>query len=280
MARLVRSIFPAAVLCLALCSCSGPTPPPPSDTAPPETVSPSAIAPSSGAPPTNVPSSPIPSAAPPTSALPVVPEQPTGSASGDAEPTALTTFAGSLGGVSYYFDHPAYWTVEDSAGDVDEGGTVSVLGPDGQQMASLTVTTFFGETACDPGDCMERPAVYFGDRAGQESMFVSGPFVVRSLAMDLAEFPEDRLRNGWPNNVRVVISISSDTGPPSTSYVPRWMSGGGLVETGIEAANGNTDRVVYFSSVQDFETLGEAQAYSRTAEHSQIQSMIASFREQ
>lgn len=278
MARLVRSIFSAAILSLALCSCSGPLPPP-SETAPPQAVAPSATAPSTVAPSTAVSSAPVPSATTPTSASPVTTEQPTGSTSGDAASTALTTFAGSMGDVHYYFDHPSNWIVEEAAGEVDEGGTVSVLGPDGKQMASLTVTTYFGVTACDPGDCLERPAVYFGDRAGRAPMSVSGPFVVRSLAMDLAGFPEDRLRNGWPNNVRVVISLSSDTGPPSTSYIPRWMSGGGSVETGIEAANGNTDRVVYFSSVRDFGTLGEAQTYSRTEEHSQIQAMIASFRE-
>lgn len=195
--------------------------------------------------------------------------------------TALTTFAGSLEDVHYYFDHPSNWIVEDTAADGQGAGVVSVLGPDGKEMASLTVLTYLEVgSGCEPGKCLDRPAVYFGDWAGQTPMSVFGPFVVRTLAMDLAGFPEDRLRYGWPNNVRVVTSIYSATNPPSTSYFPPGMFGVGRVETGVVAADGNTDRIVHFDSFRDFGTLGEAQAYSRMEEHSQIQAMIASFREQ
>lgn len=265
MERRIRSVFPAAVLgmAVALCSCGDPTASQPSNTGPPGTVSPSTTSPSTAAPSTTEPSTTAPSTPP---------------VSGDsASPAALTTFSGSWEDVQFSFDHPSDWSVEDTTAEA--AGMVSVLGPDGAQKASLAILIAWG-AECGMDGCEGNPVVHLGDLAGQTPLSLSGPFVARSLAMDLTEFPQDRSRYEWPDNVQVVTSLSSNTGPPAASVMPGLMYGLGLVETDVVAANGVTRRTVLFTSSQDFGTLAEAQAYAGTEEHSQIQAMIASFREQ
>lgn len=259
MQRRVRSVLPAVVLGLAvaLCSCGGPTASQPSDTALPDRSSLSATATPAASLPTTEPSS-----APPSG----------------ASSAALSTFSGSWEDVQYSFDHPSNWTVEDTTAEGQGAGTVSVLGPDGTQLASLGVLIAWG-AECGMGDCEGNPVVHFGDVPGQAPLTRSGPFVVRSLAMDLTDSPEDRSNYSWTDNVRVVTSLSSNTEAPPASLMPGLMYGLGLVETGVVAGNGTTYRTVLFTSTRDFGTLGEAQAYAGTEEHAQIQAMIASFRE-
>jgi hypothetical protein len=178
--------------------------------------------------------------------------------------------------VKYTFDHPSDWTVQDSAPEGAPGsGAVSVLGSDGTNLASLTILVAWGAEC----PCVERPAVHLGDVPGVVELSKSGAFVVRSMAVDLTEFPEDRAENQWPDNVQVVTSLSMNAGPPPAALVPRLMYGLGLVETGVEASNGATYRTVLFIASRDFGTLEEARAYAASDEHRKIQAMIASFRE-
>jgi hypothetical protein len=189
---------------------------------------------------------------------------------------ALTTFSGSWEDVEFSFDHPSNWTVEDTTPDSPQGsGSVWVRGPDGAPRASLTILIAWGAEC----PCVERPAVHLGDVAGKMPLSKSEPFVVRSMAMDLTGFPQDRAENGWPDNVQVVTSLSSNAAPAPPAMVPRLMYGLGLVETGVVAANGITHRTILFISSQDFGTLQEAQAYAGSDEHRKVQEMIASFRE-
>ena len=142
-------------------------------------------------------------------------------------------------------------------------------------LASLTILVAWGAEC----PCVERPAVHLGDVDGVVQLSKSGAFVVRSMAVDLTEFPEDRAENQWPDNVRVVTSLSMNAGPPPAALVPRLMYGLGLVETGVVATNGVTHRTVLFIANRDFSTLAEAQAYAASDEHKKIEAMIASFRE-
>lgn len=274
MHRRVQSVLPAVVLGLAvaLCSCGGPTASQPSDTALPDRSSPSATATPAASLPTTEPSS-----APPSTPAPATTEPSSAPPSG-ASSAALSTFSGSWEDVQYSFDHPSNWTVEDTTAEGQGAGTVSVLGPDGTQLASLGVLIAWG-AECAMGDCEGNPVVHFGDVPGQAPLTRSGPFVVRSLAMDLTDSPEARSNYSWTDNVRVVTSLSSNTEAPPASLMPGLMYGLGLVETGVVAGNGATYRTVLFTSTSDFGTLGEAQAYAGTEEHAQIQAMIASFRE-
>jgi hypothetical protein len=178
--------------------------------------------------------------------------------------------------VKYTFDHPSDWTVQDSAtGGPPGSGAVSVVDPDGTVMASLTLLVAWGAEC----PCVERPAVHLGDVPGVVTLSKSGAFVVRSMALDLTEFPEDRAENLWADNVRVVTSLSMNSGPPPAALVPRLMYGLGLVETGVVASNGVTYRTGLFFAGRDFNTLAEAQAYAASGEHQKIEAMIASFRE-
>lgn len=154
-------------------------------------------------------------------------------------------------------------------------GAVSITGPDGTERASLTILIAWGAEC----PCVERPAVHLGDVAGKVPLSVSGPFVARSMALDLTDYPQDRADNEWPDNVQVVTSLTSDTGPAPPVLMPHLMYGLGLVETGVMAPNGTTQRTILFISNRSFGTLQEARAYAESDEHRQIQAMIASFRE-
>jgi hypothetical protein len=115
--------------------------------------------------------------------------------------------------------------------------------------------------------------------AGVAPLSKSGAFVVRSMALDLTDFPADRTENQWADNVKVVTSLSMDSGPPPAALVPRLMYGLGLAETGVLASNGITYRTVLFTANRDFSTLADARAYAASEEHRRVQEMIASFRE-
>ncbi|PNI10505.1 hypothetical protein CXX84_03345 [Arthrobacter sp. AFG7.2] len=210
---------------------------------------------------------------PPSSPVSGVPTETPGQ--GSPSPV-LSTFSGTWEDVRYSFDHPADWTVQDITPESPEGsGSVSVTGPDGTLKAALTILIAWGAEC----PCVERPAVHLGDLAGKAPLSKSGRFVVRSMAMDLTGFPQDRNDNGWPDNVRVVTSLTSNTAPAPTALMPRLMYGLGLVDTGVVAPNGITHRTILFTSNQDFGTLAEAQAYAESDEHRKVQEMIASFRE-
>jgi hypothetical protein len=248
-------------------------PPPTPAPANPSGPNPSPAGPTSTADPTAVPA-PDPTSGPTSGPTP-------GSTSGStpdggSTAVALSSFSGTSEDVKYTFDHPSDWTVQDSAtGGAPGSGAVSVLGPDGTVLASLTILVAWGAEC----PCVERPAVHLGDVDGVVQLSKSGAFVVRSMAVDLTEFPEDRAENQWPDNVRVVTSLSMNAGPPPAALVPRLMYGLGLVETGVVAANGVTHRTVLFIASGDFNTLAEAQAYAASDEHQKIEAMIASFRE-
>jgi hypothetical protein len=240
-------LLPAALcVALALSSCGG-------IPAPPETMAPLSPSPSG-----------------------TVSASPTPTPDGGSTAAALSTFSGTSEDVKYTFDHPSDWTVQDSGLEGTPGsGAVSVLGPDGTVLASLSILVAWGAEC----PCVERPAVHLGDVPGVVQLSKSGAFVVRSMAVDLTEFPEDRAANQWADNVQVVTSLSMNSGPPPAMLVPRLMYGLGLVETGVVATNGVTYRTILFIAGRDFSTLAEAQAYAASTEHKKIQAMIASFRE-
>jgi len=195
---------------------------------------------------------------------------------GGSTAVALSTFSGTWENVEYSFDYPSDWRVRDTTIDGPPGsGVVTVLGPDGRGLASLTILVAWGAEC----PCVERPAIHLGDVAGNAPLSKSGPFVARSVAMDLTAFPEDRAENQWTDNVQVVTSLTGASVPVTTALVPRLMYGLGLVETGVLATNGVTQRTVIFISGRDFGTMAGAQAYAATDEHRKIQEMIASFRE-
>ena len=186
----------------------------------------------------------------------------------------LSTHAGTWQAVSYSFDYPADWTVTDTSEETG-AGEVSVASPDGTVTAELVILIAWGAEC----PCVERPAVHLGDVDGAAPLSGSGTFTVRSVAMGLTDFPQERAENGWPDNVRVVTSLSSNPGPPPTSLVPRLMHGLGLVATDVVAANGETNRTILFTSGQDFATMEEARSYAASEDHRKVQAIIASFRE-
>lgn len=255
----VRSVFLAAGLgfALVLSSCSGPGDDPAPDS-PASTSSSPVTSPSAG---------PAPAVtSPPTSSAP----------DDDGSSAALTTFSGAREDVQYSFDHPSDWTVEESLAETDpDYGAVTIRDPGGGKLAVLNILGAWGAEC----PCEVYPAVYLGDWAGAQPLSLSGPFVARSMAVDLSEYPSERARNKWANNVNVVTSMTSASAP-QTAMVPSRMYGLGLVDTEAVASNGITRRTVLFIASRDFETLREARDYVASDEHRQIQAMIASFREQ
>ncbi|GGG58693.1 hypothetical protein GCM10011374_21880 [Kocuria dechangensis] len=233
------------------------------------------------APETTAASEPAPTAEPTTAAPAPSSAAPTGTPSagptepaGPAEPVKLVTYTGTAADAAFAFELPATWAVDGEFTDV--GGTVAVVGPDGAPVGHLSVLIAWG-AECGP-DCSTPPVVHLGDVPGSVPLSASGDFVVRSVAMDLTSAPEIRNAYGWPDSVRLVTSLTDAEVPPPTGMLPHVMHGLGSVETGVVAPNGVTYRTVIFSSVHDFATLEEAQAYVASEEHRQVQAMIASFR--
>lgn len=229
--------------------------------------------------PTSEPMSTVPSSPPSTNA-----GSPSSTAS--ASPTVITddelsgdalkTFSETWEDVDYAFDLPSGWAVVD---DPSGPAGVSVINSQSVRVASLSILVAWG-AECSPDNCVDRPVTYLGDWAGGAPLSKSGPFLVRSVAMDLSAFPREREVNDWPTNVQMVTSLSSNTAAPSQTMVPRYMYGLGQVETDVVASNGVTSRTILFISTRDFNTLQEAQDYAGSDEHRKIQKIIASFREQ
>ena len=270
MKRPNRSVFAAAVLALsaALCACNG-TAPGSTQTATP-TPAPAAHSQS----PADS-SSAEPTTAAPSTAVPSLNAASSAQAGDRNAFEALSTFSGSANDVQYSFDYPAGWRVEEGG----ETGTALVLGPDGREMAVLTVLYRWQPPECTPpNSCQFRPAVYMGDWAGETPLSGSGAFVVRSMAMDLSGFPNDSARHNEGEDVHLVTSLSLSIVPVPQSLLTDRMYGIGTVVTGLPS--GNDERNVLFISNHEFGTLQEAQAYITTDEHRKIQAMIASFREQ
>jgi len=253
------SIPVALALSFALVSCAG-SASPPAQSGPADSSTASA-SPTSAPPGTGASTAP----ASPSSAAPT--------ASGSTT-AALSTFSGTWEDVQYAFDYPADWDVQ---GPAPGSGEVTVIGPDGTSLASLTILIAWGAEC----PCVERPVVHLGDVPGDKPLSKSGPFVARALAMDLTGFPQDRAaaENVWPDNVRLGTSLNMNTGPAPTVLMPRLLHGLGLVDTGVVASNGITHRTIIFVASRDFGTLQEAEAYAASDEHRKIQEMIASFRE-
>ncbi|MGO4186313.1 hypothetical protein [Pseudarthrobacter sp. TAF60_1] len=290
-------LLPAALsVVFALTSCSGLPAPAPTGATQDSGSASAAPAPAPVIPSDSTPAGPSssPDSVPAPTAVPTSPPDPTSGPTSGSTPgptpgatpgatpdggstaVALSSFSGTSEDAKYTFDHPPDWTVQDSAtGGPPGSGPVSVLAPDGTVLASLTILVAWGAEC----PCVERPAVHLGDVPGVVPLSKSGEFVVRSMAVDLTEFPEDRVENQWADNVQVVTSLSMDSGPPPAALVPRLMYGLGLVETGVVATNGVTYRTVLFVANRSFTTLAEAQAYATSDEHKKIEAMIASFRE-
>lgn len=192
---------------------------------------------------------------------------------------ALTTFSGAREDVEYSFDHPSNWTVEETDPATGPGyGTVAVTGPQGEDLASLDILLTW-DLSCMQDGCPEQPVVYLGDWAGPDPLSVTGTIAARSVAMDLSENPSERAKYEWPDNVRVVTSLTATAVPPQSTMIPMLMYGMVQVDTEVLDSNGSIRRTVLFISNRDFGTLEEARAYAASDEHRQIQAMIASFRE-
>lgn len=289
-----RPALALAAACLLVSSCAGPGEEgPPGEGAGPAAT---ATAPSPSAPPRDepaaqesttasptggAPSAPAPTAAPsPSPSAPAGPETgapapgPAGPGDAPTAAPALKTWSGTAADAAFALEMPAAWTVQGEFTDV--GGTVTVLGEDGAPVAHLSVLVAWG-AECGPG-CPTPPVVHLGDVPGGAPLSRSGEFVVRSVAMDLGAEPELRNLYGWQGPVRLTTSLTDAEVPPPETMLPHVMYGLGLVETGVVAVNGITYRTVVLSSVHDFATLQEAEAYTASEEHRQVQAMIASFR--
>ena len=213
-----------------------------------------------------------PTSEPSVSATPTA--APTPPPTGSPAPVGLVTYSGTAADAAFAFEMPATWSVQGEFSDV--GGTVTVVAEDGEPVAHLSVLIAWG-AECGP-DCPMPPVVHLGDVPGSVPLSNSGPFVVRSVAMDLSSSPDLRNAYGWADSVRLVTSLTDAETPPPTAMLPHVMYGLGLVETGVVAPNGISYRTVIFSSIHDFPTLVAAREYAGSERQRQVEAMIASFR--
>ncbi len=244
-------LLPAALcMAFALSSCAGLSAPAGRNTAP------SASHPATASPPVQHPSSPTPD--------------------GGSTAVALSTFSGTWEDVRYSFDHPSDWTVQDTTvGGSPGSGVVTVMGPDGRELASLTILIAWGAEC----PCVERPAVHLGDVAGDAPLSKSGPFVVRSMAMDLTDVPAGP--RGEPMGGQ---RPGGDV--PQLEHRPGCYSPGAAADVrtgpGGNRGGGHQRRHPPHRSVHlqpGFRDHGRSEAYAASEEHRKVQELIASFRE-
>lgn len=191
-------------------------------------------------------------------------------------PDRAITHSGQAVGTSFMFETPSAWSIDGEF--TDDGGGIVVVTPEGAPIASLTVLSGWGAVCGPESACVPQRVVHVEDVPGEEALSGSGDFVVRTVAMDLADRPDLREAFGWEDDVRLVTSLTDGDEPVPETMLPHLMYGLGSIVAGDPAGGDDRSGVVIFSLQREFSTMEEAQAYARSEEHRQLQGVIASFR--
>ncbi|MET1154187.1 hypothetical protein, partial [Arthrobacter sp.] len=83
---------------------------------------------------------------------------------------------------------------------------------------------------------------------------------------------------GWPKPILVSTSLSPLEQAPVSQVNVGAPSGMAVVNSAVAGGNGSKTRVVMFTSSKFFATVDEAKAWVGSAEHAQVEKMIASIR--
>lgn len=187
------------------------------------------------------------------------------------------TFMADTGSGTVEFDYPSDWVVEESAsngppGTLDLIRNLSVRDESGFSVATLDVLGVW-DGGCYT--CKPRTAQQISQSSGREPLSGSGPFQVKTLAMNLSDYPEEISLYQWGDKVQVTTSLHGlKIGPweSGDAISPNLMFGLGQIKTG------NEERYVSFGASQYFSTMEQAVEYVDSSEHAKLVAMISSFR--
>lgn len=190
------------------------------------------------------------------------------------------TFSGTQMGTSYSFTYPKDWSVaEQSENEFSPGLTVS--DSSGNKVATLSIFSVWGATAIQG---QLRPVARTTHQPALGSMSSGGPggrgaspFHVRTVTMDLTDYPADVATYGWPQPVAVAVSADMRTTEQTATELPPYLLAGIGVINASANPNGQPSAVVQFGTTRHFATLQEAEAWTSTDEYQSVVDMIASF---
>ncbi|KRF03247.1 hypothetical protein ASH00_15795 [Arthrobacter sp. Soil782] len=190
------------------------------------------------------------------------------------------TYDGTQMGTNYSFSYPKDWSVvELSENEFLPGLTVS--DSSGNKVATLSIFSVWGATAVQG---QFRPVALTTHQPGTGSMSAGRPggsgassFHVRTVTMDLTDYPADVATYGWPQPVAVAVSADMRTTEETATELPPYLLAGIGVINAIANPNGQPSAVVQFGTTRHFATLQEAEAWTSTDEYQRVVDMIASF---
>lgn len=189
-------------------------------------------------------------------------------------PLSQATFSAVTLDVAFAFDYPTTWKVtnQDPTNQY-QGGPFVVTNEEGTEVASLLVLPSLHAEPCR-GVCADTPVSYLAEVPGENTVG-DRSFTVRTMAMDLTSRSDLRNANEWLDHVKLVVGVNGAAGPGSTDMDPVHFVTGSGVQTGETA---ESIRPLSFGAVRYFESLSTAKGYTASAEHAQIQGMLASLR--
>ena len=192
---------------------------------------------------------------------------------------AEKTYSGSGVDLDFSFSYPAAWSVAGSDGQLTVGNAT------GAEMASLSVLLVWG--AEGPGLSADVSAqANYGNFSIQEpkgpcascTQHVSSTVVdsrTAKASIPIDQDPASLL--GWPQPVMVSTTVTAQQAPLD-KVDPRYLAGINVVDAGVKGANGGETRVVIFEGHKFFPSVAEAKAWMASAEHLQVEKMMASIR--
>lgn len=196
-----------------------------------------------------------------------------------ATTSSTTAYNGSAVDLKYSFSYPSNWTV---SGPDDH---LAISNSSGEKVAGVDALYVWGLESPGLTAPVEAYSTYGGGsvnlqtpRAGCASCsyHVSTEIVDSRKATDKTGMTQSTGASlGWPLPVVVTTSLSGEQAPPTSANASS-IAGIAVVHSGVKGANGDTSRVIIFSSQRYFATVEEAKAWMASPEHAQVEKMIAS----
>jgi hypothetical protein len=188
------------------------------------------------------------------------------------------TYSGSAADVSFSFQYPSTWKVSGT------GGLLKIEDAGGSEMATLDVLPVWGLESL-PLMAPVAAESTFGSFSLQApktpcascTYHVSTKVVDSTRAIDPDNMIQDPARLGWPKPILVTTSLSAEQAPaPQANVIAPY--GVAVVNSPVTGSNGSNTRAVIFANFRYFPTVDEAKAWMVSAEHAQVEKMIATIR--
>ena len=188
------------------------------------------------------------------------------------------TYSGAAADITYSFSYPGSWSVTGS------DGNLTIRNAAGKQMATLDVLQVWGAEA-PPLTAPVEAEVNYGNFMIQTpstpcascTTHVSTIVVDARKATTAPGMPPPPAGLGWPQPVLVHTGLSAAQAP-ATKIDLVSLVGLAIVKSGTKVGTGDPTRVLIFGGRTYFPAVDEAKSWMGSAEHRDVEKMIASIR--